>query len=177
MYLFLPTDTSNSRQPPLPGTASSNDMRPSFLTSGINASSNLLPLPRPRIRIFSSIMKTRRDSQATAARPSAEMCAVCLERILGKKTLKCSHSLCSDCIESPACRVCITFYGEHTGNQPVGTMTVTRSWQRLPGYERCGSIVIQYKFLAGIQGVSLSLSHTHPRTLVIEVGSFAAVDS
>ncbi|XP_003963238.3 probable E3 ubiquitin-protein ligase DTX3 [Takifugu rubripes] len=90
-------------------------------------------------------------------RQSAEDCAICLDRIQGKKTLKCSHSFCSECLESsfkrkPACPVCNTFYGTHTGNQPEGTMTVTRSQQRLPGYERCGSIVIHYIFPAGIQG-------------------------
>ncbi|KAM4562455.1 putative E3 ubiquitin-protein ligase DTX3 isoform 2-T2 [Odontesthes bonariensis] len=31
-------------------------------------------------------------------------------------------------------------------------MTVTRSWLRLPGFEHCGSIVIQYSFPAGTQG-------------------------
>ncbi|XP_078111051.1 putative E3 ubiquitin-protein ligase DTX3 [Sander vitreus] len=31
-------------------------------------------------------------------------------------------------------------------------MTVIRSWQSLPGFELCGSIVIQYSFPEGIQG-------------------------
>lgn len=114
-------------------------------------------------------MENGLNSQPVVACQSAEVCAVCLDRILGKKTLKCSHSFCSDCIESsfkrkPACPVCNTFYGEHTGNQPVGTMTVTRSWQCLPGYDRCGCIVIKYSFPAGLQGVSYT--HTHKHTYI-----------
>ncbi|XP_041655187.1 probable E3 ubiquitin-protein ligase DTX3 [Cheilinus undulatus] len=84
-------------------------------------------------------------------------CAICLDRIRMKKSLKCSHYFCSDCIDSlfklkPACPICNTYYGVYTGNQPEGTMTVSRTWQRLPGFEHCGTIVIQYSFPAGIQG-------------------------
>lgn len=86
-------------------------------------------------------------------------CAICLERIQRKKTLKCQHSFCSECIDSvfslkPACPICNTFHGVYTGTQPQGTMTVTQSILKLPGFENCGSIVIQYSFPAGIQGVS-----------------------
>lgn len=93
---------------------------------------------------------------------SGEDCAICLDTIHGKKTLRCSHSFCSECIDSvfkfkPACPICNTYHGEYTGNQPEGTMTVMRSWQRLPGFEHCGSIVIQYSFPAGIQGVRLAV--------------------
>ncbi|KAF1390537.1 hypothetical protein PFLUV_G00059080 [Perca fluviatilis] len=88
---------------------------------------------------------------------SQEDCAICLDKIQEKKTLKCFHSFCSACIDSvfkfkPACPICNTYYGEYTGTQPEGTMTVMRSWQSLPGFELCGSIVIQYSFPAGIQG-------------------------
>lgn len=84
-------------------------------------------------------------------------CAICLERIQRKKTLKCQHSFCSECIDSvftvkPACPICNTFHGVYTGTQPQGKMTVTRSILKLPGFENCGSIVIQYSFPAGIQG-------------------------
>ncbi|CAJ1085278.1 probable E3 ubiquitin-protein ligase DTX3 [Xyrichtys novacula] len=86
-----------------------------------------------------------------------EECAICLDKIQGKKSLKCFHSFCSECIDSlfkfkPACPICNTYFGKYTGNQPEGTMTVDRSWQRLPGYEHCETLVIQYNFPAGIQG-------------------------
>uniref|UniRef100_A0A7N8XTQ8 E3 ubiquitin-protein ligase n=1 Tax=Mastacembelus armatus TaxID=205130 RepID=A0A7N8XTQ8_9TELE len=88
---------------------------------------------------------------------SAGDCAICLDKIQDKKTLKCRHSFCSACIDSvfkfkPACPICNTYHGVYTGTQPSGTMTVTRSSQRLSGFERCGSIVIQYSFPSGIQG-------------------------
>ncbi|XP_041858876.1 probable E3 ubiquitin-protein ligase DTX3 [Melanotaenia boesemani] len=84
-------------------------------------------------------------------------CAICLDKIQNKKTLTCLHSFCSECIDSvfslkPACPICNTFHGVYTGTQPKGTMTVSRSWQGLPGFEHCGSITIQYSFPAGIQG-------------------------
>lgn len=90
-------------------------------------------------------------------------CAICLERIQRKKTLKCQHSFCSECIDSvfrlkPACPICNTFHGVYTGTQPQGTMTVTHSFLKLPGFENCGSIIIQYSFPGGIQGVSLAAS-------------------
>uniref|UniRef100_A0A3Q3VUP7 E3 ubiquitin-protein ligase n=1 Tax=Mola mola TaxID=94237 RepID=A0A3Q3VUP7_MOLML len=97
---------------------------------------------------------TMETSQSGAGR---EDCIICLETIQGKKTLNCRHSFCSECIErlfkfKPACPICNTYHGEYTGNQPRGTMTVTRSRQHLPGYEHCGSIQIHYSFPAGIQG-------------------------
>lgn len=98
---------------------------------------------------------------------SAEDCAICLDRIRRKRTLKCSHSFCSDCVDAlfrvkPACPICNAFHGKYTGNQPVGTMTDTRTWESLPGYERCGTIVIHYTFPAGIQGVSSGDTHAGP---------------
>ncbi|KAJ0036823.1 hypothetical protein NQD34_005500 [Periophthalmus magnuspinnatus] len=84
-------------------------------------------------------------------------CSICLDRIKDRKTLKCRHSFCSQCIDSvfrlkPACPICNTFHGLYTGTQPDGTMSVTRSFQSLPGYEHCGSIAIDYVFASGIQG-------------------------
>lgn len=92
---------------------------------------------------------------------STEDCPVCLDTIQEKKTLKCLHSFCSDCIDSvfklkPACPICNTYHGVYTGTQPPGTMTVTSSWQCLPGFEHSGSITILYSFPAGVQGVRLT---------------------
>ncbi|XP_070765929.1 probable E3 ubiquitin-protein ligase DTX3 [Enoplosus armatus] len=97
------------------------------------------------------------SGRSDVVRKSTDDCAVCLDKIRQKKTLKCSHSFCCECIDSvfklkPACPICNTYHGEHTGTQPEGKMTVTRSWQQLPGFEHCGSITIQYSFPAGIQG-------------------------
>ncbi|CAL8368492.1 unnamed protein product [Lota lota] len=87
----------------------------------------------------------------------SDNCPICLDTIQDKKTLKCRHYFCTECIDSvfmckPACPVCNTFYGIYHGTQPQGTMTVTRSWQCLPGFDNCGSITIEYRFPAGIQG-------------------------
>ncbi|XP_041955261.1 probable E3 ubiquitin-protein ligase DTX3 [Alosa sapidissima] len=85
-------------------------------------------------------------------------CIVCMDNIQDKKTLKCSHSFCSSCIDDvfrvkPACPVCNAFYGTYYGTQPRdGVMKVTRTWQCLPGYEGCGTIAINYSFPPGIQG-------------------------
>ncbi|XP_008281377.1 probable E3 ubiquitin-protein ligase DTX3 [Stegastes partitus] len=97
------------------------------------------------------------NNNSAVAPLSAEDCVICLDRIREKKTLKCLHSFCSECIESvfrlkPACPICNTYHGVYTGTQPEGQMLVTSSWQSLPGFEGCGSIVIQYSFPAGIQG-------------------------
>lgn len=110
------------------------------------------------------VVTNRKIMDKTAVRrvhaESAEDCAICLDKIQKKKTLKCLHSFCSECIDTvfsrkPACPICNTFHGVYTGTQPSGSMTVTRSWQNLPGYEHCGCIIIQYSFPAGIQGVRL----------------------
>ncbi|KAK7878491.1 hypothetical protein WMY93_030327 [Mugilogobius chulae] len=69
------------------------------------------------------------------------------------------------CIDSvfklkPACPICNTFHGVYIGNQPEGTMSVTHSFQCLPGYEHCGSIAIDYVFASGVQGPE----HPNPGT-------------
>ena len=77
------------------------------------------------------------------------------------KTLeKCRHSFCEDCITralqvKTACPMCGRFYGQLVGNQPPnGRMLVTRdAGLLLPGYEKFGTIIIQYVFPPGIQGV------------------------
>lgn len=107
-------------------------------------------------------MENTPNNRSDVVRKSTEDCAICLDKIQEKKVLKCLHSFCSACIDSvfkfkPACPICNTYHGVYTGNQPNGTMTVMRGWQRLPGFENCGSIVIQYSFPAGIQGVRLTL--------------------
>lgn len=86
--------------------------------------------------------------------------AICLGDIEQRKTLEqCRHSFCAACIAralqvKTACPVCGRFYGRLVGNQPHdGRMLVSRDAALpLPGYERYGTIVIQYVFPPGVQG-------------------------
>ncbi|XP_053420840.1 LOW QUALITY PROTEIN: protein mono-ADP-ribosyltransferase PARP14-like [Nycticebus coucang] len=86
-----------------------------------------------------------------------DICVICMDTISKKHVLpKCKHEFCAPCINKamsykPICPVCQTSYGIQKGNQPNGSMHVTRSPQSLPGYESCGSIVITYDMKTGLQ--------------------------
>ncbi|XP_078587811.1 uncharacterized protein LOC144868934 isoform X2 [Branchiostoma floridae x Branchiostoma japonicum] len=87
-----------------------------------------------------------------------EKCPVCLGRVSDPRTLACRHTFCSSCIDmsiksKPECPVCKMPLGNRRGNQPDGSM-VHRVDQsvRLPGYERYGTIVIDYHIPGGTQG-------------------------
>lgn len=86
-----------------------------------------------------------------------EECVVCMDIIKDRHVLpKCKHAFCSPCIHEamsrkPVCPVCQTSYGIQKGNQPDGTMTHSISMKSLPGYEYCGTIVIQYQMKGGLQ--------------------------
>ena len=86
-------------------------------------------------------------------------CSICLCDFTDKKTLpKCGHSFCAPCIDrafkdQKKCPVCNEVYAPLIGNQPEGSMYVSFSPVKIPGYELCGgSILITYKFLSGVQG-------------------------
>lgn len=90
-----------------------------------------------------------------------ETCPICMDTLTDTKTLpQCQHSFCKDCLKrafdmKPACPICGVLYGELKGTQPEkGTMKVTRDKSHLPGYEKYGTIIIEYYIPNGIQGVS-----------------------
>uniref|UniRef100_A0A2K6Q8I1 E3 ubiquitin-protein ligase n=1 Tax=Rhinopithecus roxellana TaxID=61622 RepID=A0A2K6Q8I1_RHIRO len=85
------------------------------------------------------------------------ICVICMDTISNKEVLPtCKHEFCGPCISKamsykPVCPTCQTSYGVHKGNQPEGSMIVTVSRDSLPGYESCGTIVINYSMKGGIQ--------------------------
>ncbi|XP_050773001.1 E3 ubiquitin-protein ligase DTX3L [Gopherus flavomarginatus] len=84
-------------------------------------------------------------------------CAICMDKIHQKEVLqKCKHEFCKACIQQamkykPACPVCNTVYGLIQGNQPEGTMSVSKFFSPIPGYPQCGTIKIDYFMQGGIQ--------------------------
>lgn len=90
-------------------------------------------------------------------------CPICLEEFNATRPAanlnKCKHTFCLECLREsmrhkPVCPICGMIYGTLKGNQPDGTMSVTRlPLPRLPGYEAFGTIVIDYIFPSGTQGV------------------------
>lgn len=95
------------------------------------------------------------------AEEQESICPICLGEIQNAKTLeKCRHSFCEGCITralqvKKACPMCGRFYGQLVGNQPQnGRMLVSKdATLLLPSYEKYGTIVIQYVFPPGVQGV------------------------
>ncbi|XP_062399199.1 E3 ubiquitin-protein ligase DTX3L [Sardina pilchardus] len=89
-----------------------------------------------------------------------ETCPICMDTLTEKKTLpKCKHSFCKDCLKrafdfKPVCPICGVLYGQLKGTQPEkGTMRYhIEDKTHLPGYERNGTIVIDYYIPNGTQG-------------------------
>lgn len=96
-------------------------------------------------------------SEASGVDKEEDICIICMEPITNKLVLwKCNHKFCRPCIDKamtykPVCPVCQTSYGVQKGNQPEGTMNVTYMTRSLPGYERYGTIMIEYSMKGGIQ--------------------------
>ncbi|XP_008281739.1 E3 ubiquitin-protein ligase DTX3L [Stegastes partitus] len=98
-------------------------------------------------------------SPTCSADPEEETCPICMESILAKekKTLRCKHSFCKDCLKrafdyKPVCPTCGEIYGVLKGTQPDGgTMNVTQNSSSLLGYEKYGTIIIDYYIPSGIQ--------------------------
>ncbi|XP_035949620.1 E3 ubiquitin-protein ligase DTX3L [Halichoerus grypus] len=108
-------------------------------------------------KITSPTFQHSASSGASGVDKEEDVCSICMDGISNKQVLpKCKHAFCTPCISQalsykPVCPVCQTSYGIQRGNQPEGTMTVTVLSSSLPGYESCGSIVIEYNMKGGIQ--------------------------
>ena len=111
-----------------------------------------------RIRTCILAILDRSKRADRKANSSDGKCGICLSDFTDKKTLsKCGHSFCAFCVDrafqyQKKCPVCCQAYGVLVGNQPPGKMTDHSNFTRLPGYGSCGTIVINYSFLGGVQG-------------------------
>lgn len=86
-----------------------------------------------------------------------DVCSICLDKFTNPRSLKCKHRFCSECLQqalnaSNKCPVCQEPQGVLKGNQPHGEMTTQPGFYSLPGFEGCGTIIINYYFPPGIQG-------------------------
>ena len=88
-------------------------------------------------------------------------CPICLEPFDNPiELLNCNHKFCAGCLISSfavkqECPICRTGHGKIYGTMPKdATMTVIRAEWSLPGYESCGTIIVQYNIPSGIQTVS-----------------------
>lgn len=101
---------------------------------------------------------SKKDATKQQEEEDDNRCPICLDKMeTPKKLEKCGHVFCKECIEGsfrhhkPVCPTCNTVYGLIIGNQPPGTMAVSRLSQSLPGYMNCGSLMIDYYFHSGMQ--------------------------
>lgn len=116
-----------------------------------------------RIEADSGFNKDSKESskQSKDAHAEEETCAICMDSFTNKKKLKCGHEFCRDCISAAEkslgsiCPVCKEVYGILEGNQPDGTMNVTKSRLSLPGYPQYGTIEITYNIHSGVQTVRI----------------------
>ncbi|XP_053406807.1 protein mono-ADP-ribosyltransferase PARP14-like [Mercenaria mercenaria] len=86
-----------------------------------------------------------------------EDCVICMDKVTDAKKLKCGHTFCTECIEGyfrvkMVCPTCGKVCGTITGDQPDGTMEISKSSRYVTGFERHKSIVITYRFNSGQQG-------------------------
>lgn len=86
-----------------------------------------------------------------------DTCPVCIDTFKQKKTLKCKHEFCEECLEQsiksigPTCPICKDVFGVMEGDQPDGTMTWHTSPSPLPGFYHFGTIEIHYDIPSGYQ--------------------------
>ncbi|XP_066997951.2 protein deltex [Anabrus simplex] len=113
-------------------------------------------------------------------------CPICLLELSPEGTsnmvvalTRCCHQLHLDCLNAMLtrqssynknlyiqCPVCMTIYGEKTGNQPDGSMDWTILNYSLPGHQGSRTIQITYNIVSGIQGAE----HPNPGRPYYAVG-------
>lgn len=94
----------------------------------------------------------------------ADHCITCKNKTADTST-SCPHKYCKRCKEKnpycPVCKVPVAFQQE-PGDQPYAKMTyqiLNDKRYKIPGYEDCSTIKIQYFIPNGIQGPT----HPHPK--------------
>ncbi|KAF4093759.1 hypothetical protein AMELA_G00005590 [Ameiurus melas] len=87
-----------------------------------------------------------------------DKCPICLDTFTHKRKVKCGHEFCKECLKQiikssgEICPLCKKIFGILKGNQPEGTMEVQHyKHTDLPGFPRCGTIIISYHIPNGIQ--------------------------
>eukprot|EP00118_Oscarella_pearsei_P000386 m.4827 g.4827 ORF g.4827 m.4827 type:complete len:979 (+) comp11353_c0_seq1:174-3110(+) len=153
-----PSAKSGSRQPRTGGGSSKADGAPKSEHPNTGGKSQ------------KNATKGKADAGSAAACALAEEeCSICLSAIVGNddvKILSCGHKFCRGCIdqwfkERPVCPSCGKTFGKITGTQPErGTMKVHKMQSRLPGFPKCGTIVISYYIPSGVQ----TKKHPNPGT-------------
>ena len=102
------------------------------------------------------------SAASTVLKVKDDECPICMDVFTNPQTLSCSHRFCKNCLDqviktakSHLCPTCRTPFKTAEGKQPKGgTMTTMKFRTHLPGYDRCGTLSIQYSIPSGIQGVS-----------------------
>lgn len=115
-------------------------------------------MPKLKGQSGDSVVKNKR----TAGDDNNENnCPICLDKMTDRRKLDCTHEFCHKCLlqtvnnMGPCCPVCKHVFGLMVGNQPDGTMTTTLVSTTLPGFTKCGTIIINYSIPNGIQTVNV----------------------
>lgn len=104
------------------------------------------------------------EEGATAGDDKDENCPICMDTFTKKKKLTCKHEFCAECLSrsiksiGPICPVCKDVFGIVKGDQPDGRMSSYVSPSQIPGFQNCGTIIINYDIRAGNQTVNVNLN-------------------
>ncbi|XP_070550588.1 E3 ubiquitin-protein ligase DTX3L-like [Ptychodera flava] len=110
-------------------------------------------IPKSSPRTSGTDDKTDRSKDLTE-----NICSICVDDIEDPKELACKHTFCKACIDQSekirgqTCPVCKQIFGVLIGDMPEGKMTHrVEKILSLPGFSKCGSIIITYYFPSGYQ--------------------------